>query len=445
MKNILSVVVFASLASVPVLAQLTNCTAPITDNAHVLTSSDVASLSTVISNLKSDGADVHLITDESSTPIENYAPSMARSCRNWQNQAGGVKNNLIVLVNYPRQKKINLVSGSEYNSVLNQRVRDDIKGNFIVPRLKSGAFGAGYLAGLEQVELHLASRTVAAASGSGVPVVIDHSVHAATDYSGFFSFLKWSLFLLFLGGIVFLIIKWVHAQSSRKVAQLNATASRNEVTDTINRLSAKLAEQSALGIAVTKAQGELDLISEHVSAVASNLTNDPTDNKLSKEAYESIDETYTKILAQLHAISTFGDKADATRLANKLKSDKKDAKHAKVALAGDTYHIAEEPTYREPVFSSSSSYSAVATAPVNTTTIIHEDHSNDLLTGVLVGEALSRPSYAEPVYRDPSPSYSHESSDSFSSDSSSSYDSGSNDSFSSDSSSSYDSGGSDSY
>ena len=270
MNKIIGILAITSLASATAIAQLASCTRPINDNARVLSVSEMASLSNEISNLGRDGVDVRIITDDNATiPVENYAPSMARSCREWQNTGGGVKNNLVVLVNYPKQKKINLVSGKEYASTLNQNVVNDIKTNFIIPQLKNGAFGAGYLAGLEQIELRVAKKIGAGGTSNGGTVVIDHSVHTSANYSKVWVMF---LFLLFLVGLGYLSF-WLYTKNSaRRLAQLNAITARTDVNNLITRLSAKLTEQTALGVAVTAARHTLDQITEELADYGNNFS-----------------------------------------------------------------------------------------------------------------------------------------------------------------------------
>jgi len=458
MKKIFSLVALIALSSVPMLAQTVDCNASVVDAAKILSPSDINQIQTALPALERESVDAHVITYNLSAndTQENFLSRMQKSCNSWQNRAGGLKGNILVfMVSMTPKHLIGIYPGPNYqNTSLNFNVRAEIKKNSVGPFLASGNFGLGLANGIRQATQRISAVQTASlpAQKSGSQTVIIKN-SKPTDLSGFFTFLKLLLGLVFIGGIVWLVIYYGRIHRANKLAQLDAISARNAVTSLLARLTDALREKAALGVKVSASQAELDGLASEFANLSGSLQYDPSDNTLSKEAYENISSQYNSILRELKGISTEGDSATK-------KARKKAAKNASYgSVAEESAPEVETPSFREPNYAPTPSYSST---PVQqgSTTIIHEDHYHDdssgLLTGVLLGEALSRPSYSEPVYREPaytSPSYSEPSRDdsqaSFQDDSSNYQDSNDSQasfqddssSFSDDSSSSFDSGG----
>lgn len=464
MKRTFAVLALATIASVgPAFAQAANCDARITDNAHVVSPSDLSNLNAAIAKLVDINADPHVITDNS-TAFANtdlYVADMLKNCATWRSPfASGVvpKSNLVVFIVQPNNRKsgLGIYPGASYSKSLNADVRSDIKTNFIVPAFRTGNFAFGLTQGVNQAAIRIAAFTTAAAHPAAGPVTT--ITHQATDLSGLFTFL-WIAFIVIVVvvGIGFLLnylSSRNRAKREKKKAQLDAIQAREKVKNLLASIGDTLRTQATLGVKVLRAQTQFDNASAEFSSLASQVSFDPSDNSLDEGTYSSIASSYLSILSDLKRIDTRGDDAVAATPAPAPTPSSTVRSHHGHTHAHN--HVEEAPAYREPEYREPAYSSAPAPA---TTTVIHESYnsgsSNDgLLTGVLIGEALAdrEPAYREPEYRQPeyreeshyeapSRSYDSPSYDPPSSDSSGWGSSSSDSSFTSDSSSFSDSGG----
>jgi uncharacterized membrane protein YgcG len=454
MKKIFSAIAVLALSTVPAMAQLVDCNATIVDSANILSPLDVNQIQAALPALVREQVLPHVITYNltGNDTQETFLTRMQHACPSWQNVKGGLKGNIVVFMVSPNRRNIGIFPGPNYQDTsLNSDVRAEIKKTAIGPYFKSGNFGLGFANGIRQVTAKINDVQTAATRpvNHGTTIVKNE---APTDLSGLWKVLGFLLGLAALVGLIILAFKLNAARKAKNLAQLDAISARNTATSLLSRLSDTLREKAALGIKVTAAQSELDNVSADFATLGRNLQTDPTDNSLSQEAYETIAESYKSLIRDLKGISTDGD------LATKRKRDKatKAASNssygsyaAPVAPVSDPEPVS---TYREPVYNTPAPSPAYSTTPAPTTTVIHEDHyyqnnsSNDLLTGVLIGEELSRPSYTEPVYCEPAytpePTSSYNESCSSFNDDSSRYEDNSSTSTFQDDSSNYDSGSS---
>jgi uncharacterized membrane protein YgcG len=395
--QLLHVVALLAIAISPVFAQQADCNAPINDVAHVLNTSDVAAISNALGQLKAVNADGRVITTNENYPMPiDYAKAMKSKCSSWVNSS-----NLVLFFLFPDKKKMDVLSqGSFKSGALNTNVTTAIKTNYIGPNFGSKQYGLGFVNGIQQAAVRINAFNHSAER----PVVNDHRTiinnnKPKTDYSGLWKVFEVLILLALVIVGVIVGFKIYNSRKERKLAHLDAISARNSATSLLSRLTDALKEKAALGVKVSASQAELDSLAAEFANLGVSLQYDPSDSTLSKEEYENISSQYNSILRELKGISTDGDAA--------TKKARKKVQAAYVAPVEDSAPENEAPSYREPNYSPTPSYSSTPAAqPTGQTTIIHEDHYHDdsssLLTGVLVGEALSRPAYSEPVYREPS-------------------------------------------
>ena len=394
----LAAITFALLLPLNLHAQ--DCNALVTlDEAHVFTTAPNATA------LIDQGADVHVVSTSYTGPLATEEAKLENGCPNWL-AAGHRKPNLFVLMVSPTTRKKNVFFGAAYTAPL----KDEDTVNLLYsqaanPFFRQGDFSGGASAAFKD----FASKVVAFHDQQQHPAVTQVT-EQATDLSGFWTFLYWSLAIVGTVLAVWFGV-WLLGRARRRREELaTAVAGAAKAKDrAIRAYNLKTNPPTVL------AQRFLDL--------TNSVNNDPGTEGLTVTQYEAMTDVWNDFYQDI----TGGEaKGSRPRRVVPMKTE---------ASYGDKWAEPRgplAPAYVPPTTSS--------------TTVINNTSSNDdLLTGVLVGEALS--DREEPVhhhhssYDDSSSSGSGSDSSYSSDDSSSSFSSGSDSSFS-DSSSSSDFGGS---
>lgn len=411
LKRVLGIGIFSLLVSTLGYAQ---CDQQVWDNTNTLSSSQVAQISAAAKPLVDQQADVHVIvTSLSSGTLDTFIGNLGRNCSTWKSPNGGIKANMLILAVAPKERKMGIFYGPGYSSVLNGQI-DRIKRDYMAPYFK----GADWVGGFVATEEALATKIKASLDESNKPIT-NETVNQATDMGGFWVFL-WVLGgLLFIGLVIYVIMKVGKAKEEKEKAQQDAIASRSRVVDLLDSLGEQLktADQKSSGCG--QAVAIVDLVSRQFTNIASNQSGDPTESGMSASFYQSLDTTFRGLEQKLLLAETYL-KAGFTPSVSKSTSKK-----AKKRTVGYSESISE-PTPPAPI-----------TTPQEKVVVVDNSSGSDLLSGVVLGELASRPTYKEP---DPEPEPKHHSSsDDSSSSSSSSSDSWGGSSSSFDSGSSWDS------
>lgn len=404
------------------------CDQGVYDEANVL-GGQANAIQQAGSQLRSQGADVHVITTQLSafaTP-EQFVQATYQQCAEWQSPNHGVKTNLVVLIASPAKHKMAIFFGSDYNTAFASQV-DRIKRDYMGPKFHGGDWAGGFIA----AENHLGERLKSTLDESNKPVVNTtvNEASAPTDFHGLWVFL-WILGGLTLLGLVFVIISKVRKmKAEEKESQQNAIASRGRVADMITDLGKQLLPYSnvlAKNAGAQYASDILDHVSEQFTKLGGSFSGDPSTDGMSVAYYKSLGTQYDRMEMRLEA-----------------------AVNAMRAPSSDPVNLSENSSAVpmpsiETVKAEDEDHQTMVNVDYGTSHDTYRGNSNDLATGILIGEAFggshSEPSYSEPskAFEDVPSSPEPDTSSSFSG-SSSDFDSGSS-SFDSGSSSSFDSGG----
>jgi len=218
MKSVLAVV-FLFAAS----AFAYDCESPIVDKVSIL--GGQTQIATALVSIRAKGGDPRVITDDPDITPEMYVRDVKDQCQSWQSASGGVKNNLIVFLVFPKHHKIGLFVGQEFAKALNTSV---IRSQFMAPGFKDHDWTRGFVSGINQAAIQIEAFQTSSLH-PGTTVVTEQP----TDLSGLWTFLKWLLFLAVLGGIAALVIYFRNRRREQKDAQQRAVQARNDAAERI--------------------------------------------------------------------------------------------------------------------------------------------------------------------------------------------------------------------
>jgi len=410
-----------------------SCEAMLSDGAKVILADvDMTKVQKVATALLDQGADVHFITTSAANiTLEQRVEQMKQVCPTWKSPNGGVKANMLVFMVAPVERKMAIFYGSGYGAALNGQT-DRIKRDFMGPYFKSGDWAGGLAAGGSQV----LGRIKATTDESNKPVTYTtNNNEQATDFHGLWVFF-WIVGGLLFGGLCLWVFKALKdSKEATQKAQQDAIAARSRAVELLNEVSQLLTGASnASEPRIVKATSLFDVASSNLTTLGNSISGDPTSEGMSKAFYESLESSYTRIVDNL------------LRARGIIYSDDPFTPPKKPSQSVTEVEASTEPIVPLPA------------APATVEKVVVRDTgSNDLLTGVLIGEAMGGSRRDPDPEPEPEPVHHHHShhassddssssnSDSWGgsssswSDSGSSFDSGSSSSF--DSSSSGDSGG----
>ncbi|OGZ07675.1 MAG: hypothetical protein A3C93_02110 [Candidatus Lloydbacteria bacterium RIFCSPHIGHO2_02_FULL_54_17] len=412
-RKVLTAVVLSSVFALPAFAD--KCKDPIVDELSALSSNDVTRIERSRNALVTAGADVRVQVLSSfhrdpdgkmNTSLEAYKSQMLGKCKSWQAADGGMKNNLVLLLVAPKQKKTYLGAGGQWDRTLSADRKSQIV-DTMNARFRDGKLPDGIVAGID----HMADLVSVKPSQEGKPVTINH----AADYSGVSSFLKWALFLAALGGIIGFLI-WLYRQNeTRRTAQRNAQAERARCTQSLNGheeplavLDAKVKQAEVTTEWKTRLNDMLDQTRERYRIASTEYggvnrgTNNPDTPRLSVEEYDGMRGRYRTVAEKF---------AEADRSLGTVDSE------LRRALRGDPVAVVT-PIREEPAVASQPAAGkqvppqttsapekmsrkdrraaqriASSTVPSNTPKTVHHHHHHDdgpgFVTGVVVGSVLN--------------------------------------------------------
>ena len=380
------------------VAAFADCNGPVIDNANVLHGNmDVQNAAVA---LEAKGATVRVITDDADLTPEQYVGAMRKLCPSWQSADGGVKNNLIVFLAFPRHHKVGLFSGSEFGHALNA---SQIRSQFMAPAFRDGDFARGFIAGMNETGIQIEAFQSAPLHPASTVVT-----QQATDLRPMSNVLTLLVGLIGLAGLIALAFHLMRNRRARKAAQLDAVQARNEAAEAVNR------------------HPDSPLADSFTRLAQSEVSNPDTDN-LSTEDYQNIAARYRSITRNIVIDHAATSAKESSGPWNQPK------KHHHRHSAAEYESSAPSPS---PAPSTAATYQQTPTPQ----TVVVNNGNDGFFTGMIAGEMMGSRDREVIVERpDPDP----ERRDDRWSGSSSSSDSGSSSSWSdSSSSSSYDSGSS---
>jgi uncharacterized membrane protein YgcG len=306
--------------------------------------------------LAAKGADPRVILDDTSkTTPEQYVATLQKECPSWQSASGGVKNNLIVFLVFPKRHAAGLFVGNEFGRALNTSV---IRTQFMAPAFRDGDWTRGMIAGMSQAAVQIEAFQTAALHPATTVIT-----KQATDMSGLWRWLDWLLGAILLGCCVIGILALFNFRRKRLLAQQQAVLWRNE----------------AAGKIINSTNYAL---SEEFSRLNQSETFNPDTKGLDIEEYEEIGKRYKWI----------ADKVDAevAQASRKFRFDRSASRHSgdghSTAPAGNPDPDVPKPGPTPPT----PPQAAPAASPSVTNTTI-------------INKAPARPAYIDDGYYGPSP------------------------------------------
>lgn len=438
MKKATLLVLSATLALSLSTAFAQNCTSLVNDQTKTLTPADASTIQTAAGKLIDQGIMPHVVFANGATTLA-VESKLLSACPNWKSA------NMLTFIVLPAARLKNVYFGGALSPAFGDQSSVDLRFSKAAnPYFKQGQFGEGIAASMRD----FSAANVAYHDQAQHPVVATTQVtEQATNLQPVahtFTILFVLIFLAALVGlVVFLIKRRAAAKEAADAAQQGAAAAMQKATTLYRNADSTL-------------PGYSEIASEY-SDLSGQLSYDPNTAGRTASEYDTIAQEWNNLASSIRALrapksTTTNEQAAPTRSYD----EESPAPRAAAAAAGAP----------SPSFTSSSSYPAREYAPpAPQPTVIHEttyvDRSsggNDLLTGMLIGDALNndredrrearedredrydrneRPSYSDPAPSSGSDSsWSAPSSSSDDDSSSSSSSSGSDSSWSSDSSSS---------
>lgn len=268
-----------------------HCDAIVTDEAHILQPSDLASISTAAMPLVQQGADVRIRTVGKTSNLDLDEKQFIQDCPSWQNQDRGMKSTLLVLMVSPTSRKLGLYFGSAWHTALDDHW-NRIKNDAMAPRFKDGNYPAGFIAAEEQLAARLkASKDESLHPNVSTSTTTTTTTVQPTDFSGLWVVLDWFLALVGIGSAIALAI-WLFVRRKRdreaiSRAQTAAVVQRNLAANAVGIARDALSNQ--LNPAVqAKLQSEI----EAFSRLAGSVRTDPEQPGLSAAEYDVIGAQY---------------------------------------------------------------------------------------------------------------------------------------------------------
>ncbi len=421
------------------------CDAAVQDTT-MLAVSHLGQISAANDELKEQGADARVIVTSLAPgqTLDIIVADMGKKCAAWKSPNGGIKTNMLVFALAPKERKMGIFYGPGYNAALADHAAR-IKRDYMSPHFKGGDWAGGIIAGERQA----ASRIKASLDESNKPVTVSNeTVNQPTDFHGLWVFFWIIGFLLAVACLLVIIYRFKKNKEDTNTAQQDAIASRSRAVDLLTDLNQEVNKYSDISVAppnIKKAFSLIDVASRQLTTLAASISGDPTTEGMGKSFYNSLKDSYERLEQKLQLAKTYIDTTDTVDDSKPAKpKDTRKANHSVYSGAQEGQRSATETPTPPPAPS--------APAPIHETVVV-KDSGNDMLTGMLIGEAIggSRREYAgEPRPEstpEPEPerhASHHESDDDSSSSSSGGWGGSSSDSSSSSSSSDWGGSSSDS-
>jgi uncharacterized membrane protein YgcG len=373
MKKVILLATSAALALSlsPAFAQ--NCTSVINDETGALTSSDTSAINSAANQLLDAGVLPKVIVAKGNAPTAAVEARYEAACPNWK--ANGQRAaNLLTFVVEPSARLKNVYFGGALTPAFGGV--DAVNNRFSQaanPFFRQGNFGAGLAAAMKD----FGAANVAFHDQAKHPVqqqTVINNNEKATDLAPVASVFKILFGLLFIAALVGLVLFLIRRRAAAK-----------DAAD-----SAQQAAQAAMMKATTLYRGAdsslpgYGEISSEYSDLSGQVSYDPNTAGLSASAYDTIAAAWNDLAASIRGLRP--EEATPTERAS--------APRAYSAAAGAT-RVGS--IYGDAPAPSTSSYPTpgyVAPAPqptvIRETTYVDRGSSSDgLLTGMLIGDALS--------------------------------------------------------
>jgi len=397
MKHIFSIFsVFVLFAS---LAHSQSC-GIISDEAGRI--SNTAAVTQGASALSSQGVDPHVITVAN---LANYGGnaggvlnSYLHNCRNWATANGSRNANLLVIVIAPQA--VESFYGGAYDGALGKGRAANILAKTAVPFFKSKQFGegvgatfknyAGAIASYNDQAMHPVQRTVInqAVDPRTAAIQAEAKKKSAESTASIF---KWFFFLLFLAIVAYVLYRIFSKRNEDRSTADSARQSAQAALQATTRLFRSLPADNPLYLELS---GEYQTLTNSVSY-------DPNTTGLSAGQYTVMarDSLSNEIRSAIH-VETPRD-PEPPRAYAAAASAAPFAPQAPVAPSAPSY----SPNQSHPDYYSSHPQTVVREVHHTTTYVDNTryDNGNDMLTGVLLGEAIASNNerYREPEYQAP--------------------------------------------
>lgn len=269
------------LFAVPARSQ--DCDAIVDDHAEVLKPAERVSVTDAARQLNEQGADVRVRTVGITPNLDIDEKDFEQRCASWRSPDGGRKSTLLVLMVSPQSRKAGIYIGAALKPALDAHW-NRIMTDYMKPHFKTADWAGGFLAAEQQL-----SARIIASKDEAVHPATSTTVNQATDLSGLWTVLKWTLaFGLLIAGMVIFIAAW----NRRRKAQQELREAQRKAIDVKARAAELLKSKHP----------RVDEASQEFSRLSASIRNDPYADDLAVEEYNAIAAQYQKVVDMLQPV-----------------------------------------------------------------------------------------------------------------------------------------------
>ena len=314
-----------------------------------------APITPAAAKLVDQGADVHVLVFAGNPgPLGQAVGKVEASCDSWR-ESGFRKPNLFLVAVAPDARTKNIFFGSAYAKPFeNVDTVNTIYSEAANPFFRAGDYTGGVSAALRD----FGNKVVAYHDQVKHPVQAVTTINnEATDFSGLWSFLKVAGIGVIVIALAALLVLWWRKKQEHEEERMEMRQ------DALNLRSAATREFNKLP---ETARNYASILAQYTS-YSNSVSSDPSPSDCTLADYSSMRKQWSDLLENI--------RESARPLWNPTETPKR--------------AVPRKPHTTDHTAWQGSSYAVPVSNTSSTTTVIESDRSSDLLTGVMVGEAIS--------------------------------------------------------
>ncbi len=236
--SVITFLLIAHLTPPAMYAQSTqDCNSLVYDGAKLF-GGNTSSITNAAQSLKNKGAEVHVWTQNAPagfTNIDQYWPTLLKSCPSWQNASGGIKANLVgVVVIKKATGGEDVIKSGPSMTQLNDQTNLGIQKQTMEPKFAKGDFSGGVTDGLNQLT-KLVSTQPAGSTTNGVAT--NKSTSQASSGGSSLTWLWIILAALVITAVIgYIVFIWLPQRNDRRLARQKAQNAKSRSVNLISNI-----------------------------------------------------------------------------------------------------------------------------------------------------------------------------------------------------------------